>query len=77
MDDKNDQEKKMPAYRIGVGVIIILAVFTIGEYLLGSIAIGWWAPLLAIALLKAFYVVRDYMHLPRLFTPEIAEEEGS
>jgi hypothetical protein len=77
MDDKNDQEKKMRAYRIGVGVIIILAVFTIGEYLLGSIAIGWWAPLLAIALLKAFYVVRDYMHLPRLFTPEIAEEEGS
>jgi hypothetical protein len=77
MDDKNDQEKKMQAYRIGVGVIIILAVFTIGEYLLGSIAIGWWAPLLAIALLKAFYVVRDYMHLPRLFAPEIAEEEGS
>lgn len=77
MDEKKDQEKKMQAYRIGVGVIIILAVFTIGEYLLGSIAIGWWAPLLAIALLKAFYVVRDYMHLPRLFAPEVAEEEVS
>lgn len=65
-----DESKKLDAYRIGVGVMIILAVLTIGEYFIGVIASDWWAPLLGIALLKAFYVVRDYMHLPRLFTEE-------
>jgi hypothetical protein len=69
-----DDEKKKDAYRIGLGVIIILAVFTIGEYMVGSVAIGWWQPLIAIALFKAYFVMRDYMHLPRLFAGE--EEES-
>jgi hypothetical protein len=57
-------------YRVGVSVIIVLAFLTIGEYLIGSTAASWYMPLLAIALIKAFLVVRDYMHLPRLFAPE-------
>ncbi len=57
-------------YRVGVSVMIVLAFLTIGEYLIGSTAATWYQPLLAIALIKAFYVVRDYMHLPRLFAPE-------
>jgi len=61
---------KFEEFRIGLGVLILLAVFTIGEYWIGSVAIGWWAPLLLIAIVKAFLVVRDYMHLPRLFAPE-------
>ena len=61
---------KFEEFRIGLGVMILLAVFTIGEYWIGSVAIGWWAPLLLIAIVKAFLVVRDYMHLPRLFAPE-------
>jgi hypothetical protein len=63
-------EKKKEAYNIGLGVLILLVVFTIGEYWIGSIAVTWWAPLIAIAIMKAFFVVRDYMHLPRLFQPD-------
>ncbi len=65
-----DEQKKAEAYRIGVGVIIILAVFTIGEFMVGSVAIGWWQPLIAIAIFKAYFIMRDYMHLPRLFAGE-------
>ena len=68
-----DESKKLEAFQIGLSVITLLAVFTIGEYLLGVIAVDWWMPLLAIGLFKAFLVVRDYMHLPRLFA---AEEES-
>lgn len=64
------EEKKEKAYAIGKTVLILLAVLTIGEYLLGSIAPDWWAILLAVAIMKAFFVVRDYMHLPRLFAGE-------
>jgi uncharacterized membrane protein YdcZ (DUF606 family) len=63
-------EKKKQAYAVGVTVLILLAVLTIGEYMLGSIAVDWWAPLVGIALLKAFYVVRDYMHVSRVFAGE-------
>jgi caa(3)-type oxidase subunit IV len=58
------------AYRIGIVVLVLLGVFTIGEYWLGSIAIGWWAPLVAIAILKAALVIRDYMHIGRVFAGE-------
>lgn len=64
-NEENGQKKQ--AYRVGVGVLIILASLTIGEYFLGSIAPVWAAPLWLIALIKAFFIVRDYMHLPRLF----------
>jgi hypothetical protein len=40
---------------------------TVGEYFLGSIAPVWAAPLWGIALIKAFFIVREYMHLSRLF----------
>jgi hypothetical protein len=75
MEEKMDtkmEEKKKDAFRVGLGVLILLTVATLGEYWIGTVASVWWAPLLMIALLKAFLVVRDYMHLPRLF----AGEEG-
>jgi len=62
--------KRNEAYRIGIVVLVLLGVFTIGEYWLGSIAIGWWAPVVAIAVLKAALVIRDYMHIGRLFAGE-------
>ena len=65
MDDKKKQ-----AYSVGVTILILLAVMTIGEYFVGSIASAWWAPLLGIALLKAFFIVRDYMHLGRVFASD-------
>jgi hypothetical protein len=73
-DEKALEEKKLEAFRIGAGVLILLAVMTIGEFWIGAVASAWWAPLLSIAVLKAFFVMRDYMHLPRLFASEEAEE---
>jgi uncharacterized ion transporter superfamily protein YfcC len=67
-----DENKKSEAFQIGLSVITLLIVFTVGEYLLGVIAVDWWMPLIAIGLFKAFFIIRDYMHLPRLFA---AEEE--
>ncbi|MCI0519315.1 MAG: cytochrome C oxidase subunit IV family protein [Chloroflexi bacterium] len=68
--DETLEIKKKEAWRIGLGVLILLAALTLGEYWLGNFASAWWAPLLSVALLKAFLVVRDYMHLPRLFAPD-------
>ena len=75
MDEKVMEEKKQEAFRLGVSVMILLGALTIGEYWLGAVASAWWSPLLGVALLKAFFVVRDYMHLPRLFAPEEGAHE--
>lgn len=68
-----DETKKKAALRAGSIILVILAVLTAIEFVFGSLAGGWWAPLLLLALVKAFFVIRDYMHLPRLFA---AEEEN-
>lgn len=59
--------KKKELFRAGMVVFFLLAILTIGEFLLGAIAVGWAAPLFGIAILKAALIIRDYMHLPRLF----------
>lgn len=64
--------RKKEAYRKGMAVMILLLFLTAGEYWVGSIAYSWWTIIFGIALLKAFFVVRDYMHVGRLFA---AEEE--
>ena len=68
------EEKKVNAYKKGLAIFALLAALTIGEYFIGAVAYSWWAPLLAIAVLKAFLIVRDYMHLGRLFAGEEAHE---
>ncbi len=73
-NDKKMEEKKQEALRVGLGILILLAVFTLGEYWIGAVASVWWAPLIMIAVIKAFLVVRDYMHLPRLFAGEEGHE---
>lgn len=77
-ENKNEEtdtveEKKKQAFRVGVGVLILLAALTAGEYWIGAVASAWWAPLIAIGILKAYLVVRDYMHIGRLFA---ADEEA-
>lgn len=66
------EEMKKQAYRIGTAVLILLIFLTIGEFLIGSFVVGWAGVLIAISLIKAFFVIRDYMHFGRLFA---AEEE--
>ncbi len=69
------EEKRNQLHRIGLTVLIILGVLTIGEFFIGAIAWQWWAILLAIASLKAFYIVREYMHIARLFQPQEEQVE--
>jgi hypothetical protein len=64
------EEKKKQAYSMGLTVLLLLAVLTIGEYFVGLVAYSWAAVLLGIAALKAFFVIRDYMHIGRLFAGE-------
>lgn len=63
-------EKMKQAFRISTSVAIMLGLMTAGEYWLGIVANKWWSILLAIAALKAFFVVRDYMNIGRLFRSE-------
>jgi ABC-type antimicrobial peptide transport system permease subunit len=63
------EEKKKQAYRIGTTVLILLVFLTIGEFIIGSIVVGWAGVLIGIALIKAFFVIRDYMHINRLINP--------
>jgi hypothetical protein len=67
-------EKKKQDYNKGLVILLLLATLTIGEYFIGSVASAWWAPLLAVAVLKAFLIMRDYMHIGRLFAGEEIEE---
>ena len=65
-----DEKKKKAAYEKGLIVLVWLAVLTIGELWFALMEIPWWSILVVIALVKATLVVRDYMHIGRLFSGE-------
>jgi heme/copper-type cytochrome/quinol oxidase subunit 4 len=67
------EDKKHQAYLVGIGVMILLTGLTIGEYFMGAYASAWALPILLVAAIKAFFVVRDYMHVGRVFSGD--EEE--
>ena len=75
MDEKMMEDKKNDAFRVGAGVLILLVALTAGEYWLGAVAALWWAPILGVALMKAFFIVRDYMHISRVFVSEEENQE--
>jgi hypothetical protein len=64
-----DDAQKRTILRVGAGVIILLLALTLAEYLIGSVVAIWWGALalMAIAIGKAYLVVRHYMHIGRLF----------
>lgn len=67
-ETKDTQEDSLKeVLRAGVWVLIMLAVFTVGEYLVAVIAPPWGNLLLAVAVWKSYYVVKTYMHIGRLF----------
>jgi len=68
-------QKQQEMLRVGVAVFILLAMTTIGEFLIGAISPAWIAPLAGAAVLKAFFIVRDYMHVGRVFSSD--EEDHS
>jgi hypothetical protein len=65
-----DENGKRKALQIGLYVFVVLAVLTVGEFLIAAVGTPWWALFIFIALLKAYFVVINYMHLPRLFAEE-------
>ncbi len=65
MDDKKKQ-----AYKLGVTVLIILAVLTVIEYVVAAVDFNWAWLLFGIALLKAWFVLTNYMHIGRVFNSE-------
>ncbi len=64
------EDKKNKALKFGVYVFLILAVLTVGEYFIATVGGQWWYILVGIAVLKAWFVLQHYMHLPRLFSKE-------
>lgn len=66
---KDAPNPRRSALRAGVWVMLMLAVLTFGEYIVGVIAPPWGGMLLLVAAFKAFFVIKDYMHIGRLFTP--------
>ena len=66
-----DETQKKPDYSVNILVLIILAILTGGEYYLGVISTTNIAGIMIlIGLLKAFFIVRDYMHIGRVFSGE-------
>jgi hypothetical protein len=63
-----DQHKSLK-YKAGIIVLLILAVLTAIEFGVSQLG-NWIAVLLVISLLKAFLVIRDFMHIGKLFAGE-------
>ena len=65
-----DHKDKKATYEKGIIILVWLAVLTIGELWFALMGLPWWSILVLIALIKATLVVRDYMHIGRLFSGE-------
>ena len=69
MSDKNNSSP----IRTGIIVIIVLGVFTAGEFLVSRATNGSLVPLAIIAVIKTVLIVQYFMHLARTLNPD---EEG-
>lgn len=66
--EKSEQPNgRKSALYVGVWVLLMLGVLTFGEYLVGVIAPPWGQLLLLVAAFKAFWVIKDFMHVGRVF----------
>mgnify|MGYP001813450370 CR=1 FL=1 len=64
-----EAEKKAAAFRLGVNTLIILAVLTAIEYVVG-VTINSAVLLFIIGLVKAAIIVQNFMHISRLWREE-------
>jgi hypothetical protein len=62
--------RKRELFLVGVIVMALLAGLTLGELIFGLVAPTLAAVFLLVALLKVYFVLRDYMHIDRLFSDE-------
>ena len=70
MDQEKFEQSKVEKFRIGIYVLGFLAVITIGEFGIAQVGKNLGMILMLIAILKAFFVLRDYMHMGRLFSED-------
>ena len=64
-----EENKKKPDYSANILVLIVLTMLTAGEYYLGVISTTNIAGvMIGIGLLKAYFIVKDYMNIGRLFS---------
>ena len=70
MMDENLKEKEKAKFTQGITILILLGALTIGEFAIASVGSSIGVVLMLIALLKAGLVIRDYMHIGRLFSSE-------
>ncbi|MEX2161396.1 MAG: cytochrome C oxidase subunit IV family protein [Anaerolineales bacterium] len=70
MADNKEQVTSSRRAQLGTGgwVLLMLAVLTFGEFIVGVIAPPWGQALLLVAAFKAFFVIVYFMHVGRLFT---------
>lgn len=72
MTTRTYEQHKAGKFKAGIIVFLILAVLTAAEFFVSQIG-NWVLVLIVIALLKAILVMRDYMHIGKVFYDE--EEE--
>lgn len=65
--DLTPEEALKADLKRGGYIFMLLAVLTVGEFIVASIAAPWVFVLWTVAAWKAFLVVRDYMHLGKIF----------
>ncbi len=71
--DTNQQQSQ--EFRHGLFIFIILAVLTAGEFLIARLSALLWIPLFIVALAKVYFIMRDYMHISRVFESDEEEVE--
>ena len=60
-----------PDFSVNKLVLYLLAILTVGEYVMGVIAsTGIAGVMIAIALVKAYFIVVNYMNIGRLFSSD-------
>ena len=69
------RDSREQALYTGVWILIMLAVLTFGEYIVGVIAPPWGIVLIIVAAFKAYWVIVEYMHVGRLFSTEEESHE--
>lgn len=63
------KKTKAAAFRTSITVALVLAVLTAIEYFV-ALSFPFASILLLLGLFKAFFVVNNYMHISRLWSPE-------
>ncbi len=63
------KNQNTPAYRLGVIIFLILLLLLMTEFAVSNVGVPAWM-ILIFGILQAMLIVREYMHISRLFKGE-------